>query len=229
MDMKKFAKFIFNKVFNDFKVNIIIGISMAALGLLGIIACIFAMHNKYSTEKRDTIFFFILIVLFIFRFFSANADMLTCKDYKRNFVENTLKAIKIYLMFLVIIGMVIIALNYFPPKKFVDSFATTTVSYAVSVYYFWIAFESILYFVFCIRLLNSINADYSIFLVSAVKSMLIAIAAWLVIFKSSQIPSEYSVNLLVSAIAFLYPILDMYKYVRLELNKYKEKNVIIYD
>lgn len=227
--MKKFAKFIFNKVFNDIIVNKIIAINITALGILGLIACIFAVHNKYSTEKIDTIFFFILIVYFIAGFFSANADMLIRKDYKGNFVVNTLKAIKKYLMFLVIIGMVIIALNCFPQKKFVDSFASTTVSYAVSVFYFWIALESILYFVFCIRLLNSINADYSIFLVSAVKSMLIAIAAWLVIFKSSQIPSEYSVNLLVSAIAFLYPILDMYKYVRLELNKYKEKNVIIYD
>lgn len=222
MDMEKFAKFIFNKVFNDIKVSRIIAISMCAFGtlaMLGLIAYTFATHNKYSTEKTDTIFFFALIVVFISSFFSENSDMLIRKDYKRNFVVNTLKAINNYLKFLVIIGMVITVLNCFPKIKIVDGFVST----AVSIYYFWIALESILYFVFCIRLLNSINADYSIFLVSAVKSMLIAVAAWLVIFKSSQIPSEYSVNLLVSAIAFLYPILDMYKYVRLELNKYKEK------
>lgn len=81
-----------------------------------------------------------------------------------------------------------------------------------------------LYLNFCIRVLSSINIKCSVFVATTVKAILIAIVAWLALYKDSETDKNVIINFFVSYISLCYPLLDMYKYVRLEIDKYMEDN-----
>lgn len=235
MKILKRLKRFFNKVCNDAKYNkIIIGL-LDFFGFIGsayIYVCTALIYFFKSGENHFLSFYnnsyniiYLVLILFFLGFFSENLNMIVNKDYQKRLTRNTIRAVKFYLIFLLLIIVIALITLKFRTVLLIKFFSTA-ILYLVSIYYAWILWLCIVYFVFCIRLLNSINVNYSIFLVIAVKSILIAIAAWLAIYKSSRIPSEYSINLLVAALALLYPILDMYKYVRLELDKYMKDNNI---
>lgn len=82
------------------------------------------------------------------------------------------------------------------------------------------------YLNFCIRVLSSINIKCSVFVATTVKAILIAIVAWLALYKDSETDKNVIINFFVSYISLCYPLLDMYKYVRLEIDKYMEDNNI---
>lgn len=81
----------------------------------------------------------------------------------------------------------------------------------------------------CIRVLISINIKCSVFVATAVKAILIAIVAWLALYKNSGTYENDIINFFASYISLCYPLLDMYKYVRLEIDKYMEDNIILYN
>ena len=81
----------------------------------------------------------------------------------------------------------------------------------------------ILYFIFCVRVLTSINVKCSIFIATSVKTMLISITAWLAIYRYTQSTVDYFINILISFFGLLYPILDMYIYVRSEIEEFSKK------
>ena len=78
------------------------------------------------------------------------------------------------------------------------------------------------YLNFCIRVLISINIKCSVFVAITVKAILIAIVAWLALYKDSG--TDNIISFTASYISLCYPIIDMYKYVRLELDKYMKDN-----
>lgn len=216
--MKKTFYKIFNMIFNDIQI-----ICFIILTCLIIDFFIYLKLLKY-TEKfnlEDMLSF--AFIYFIALYFIANCIMIKFKNYIDQFNKYTILAVLFFaiaiisMIFILIVREKIINAIYFDKRY----------SLTVSFYFSYISWVWIVYLTFCIRTLNSINAKYSIFVVTTVKSILIAIVAWLAIYKSEETTSDYAINVLISYISLSYPILDMYKYVRLKLDKYIKENIII--
>lgn len=94
--------------------------------------------------------------------------------------------------------------------------------YFIAISYTAVAWS--VYLNFCIRVLSSINVKCSVFVATTVKAILIAIVAWFALYKDLGMDENGIINFFVSYISLCYPLLDMYKYVRLELDKYMEDN-----
>lgn len=92
--------------------------------------------------------------------------------------------------------------------------------YAVS---FWIS-----YFFMCFRVLKIIHKSIALFIEKVVRSILVAITAWLVLFANSQSTGIYEyISIFVStATAAYYPLLDMYKYTRTQIDEYEKEKII---
>lgn len=248
--MGKFLKFIFNELFNDIKVTIIILFILIFLGLhkfkslLSYFIPVFFSQilpfvlksfvgcnteNLYNQVKNINIDYInknivmIFIYIIVVSTFLLNFDMLINKNYKIRFTKVTINSISLYCYILLL--TIIIVFFYLKYGIKIDKSKKYLLIY-FSLYYVSIAWTWILYFSFCIRLLNSINVKYNIFIAISVKSMLVALVAWLAIYRHAETTTDYFVNILISVFGLLYPILDMYKYVSLELDKYIKENVI---
>lgn len=216
--MKKTFYKIFNTIFNDVLVNIYIIWTSIIIEFF-----IYLKLYKYKkTFNLEDILSFAFIY-FIALFFFANCIMIQLKNYIDRFNKYTILVVLFFAI--AIISMIFILIMQ--KKIFNEIYFDKRYSLTVSFYFSYISWVWIVYLTFCIRTLNSINAKYSIFVVTTVKSILIAIVAWLAIYKSEETTSDYAINVLISYISLSYPILDMYKYVRLKLDKYIKENIII--
>jgi len=201
----EFLKF----VFNDVQVNFFITMTLFAITT--------SLYTKYAefgffSNLEDTLSF--VFTSFTLGFFAINyIIVLWIKDYEKGF--------PIYTILVVIFSMLFLCLIVW----FLEKVKIIKGSIWLFVIFFsYIAWIWIIYFSFCIRLLNSIDVECSVFIAISIKTILIAITAWLAIYRESQAVKYFDINLIIYSISLLYPILDMYKYVRLELNKYMEDN-----
>lgn len=229
--MKK-IKFIYNKIFNDAKVNMYIMLAMFLIGIFlfaPIISKILAGSEINYTTRNGYYFLKKEVLLFAYGFvltsFFINIVSIILKDYKKRFNEVTIYSIFLYCLFLA--GLLLLLFVYF---KFdfnfyisKSDFGSKAVKLLFTLYYLVIAWMWILYFLFCVRVLTSINVKCSIFIATSVKTMLISITAWLAIYRYTQSTVDYFINILISFFGLLYPILDMYVYVRSEIEEFSKK------
>lgn len=234
--MKK-IKFIYNKIFNDAKVNMYIMLAMFLIGIFlfaPIISKILAGSEINYTTRNGYYFLKKEVLLFVYGLvltsFAINIVSIILKDYKNRFNEVTIYSIFFYCLFLA--GLLLFLFVYF---KFVyfkfdfkfyiskSDFGSKAVKLIFTLYYLVIAWMWILYFIFCVRVLTSINVKCSIFIATSVKTMLISITAWLAIYRYTQSTVDYFINILISFFGLLYPILDMYIYVRSEIEEFSKK------
>lgn len=115
-------------------------------------------------------------------------------------------------------------------------FSYSILKYKIHLFFPYIYFTAIfctawiwcVYLNFCIRVLNSINVKCSVFVATTVKAILIAIVAWLALYKDSRTDKNDIINFFVSYISLCYPLLDMYTYVHSEINEFdKQKKIEI--
>ena len=218
--MKKTFYKIFNTIFNDVLVNIYIIWTSIIIEFF-----IYLKLYKYTqTSNLEDILSFAFIYLFSL-FFVANYTIIKhIKNYIAEFNKYTILAVVFYAYAIISLMLILNMQNEFFDGNYFD----TGYSLIISFYFSYISWVWIAYLNFCIRTLNSINAKYSIFIVTTVKSILISIVAWLAVYKNEGTTTiDYSINVLISYISLSYPILDMYKYVRLKLDKYIKENIII--
>lgn len=218
--MKKTFYKIFNTIFNDVLVNIYI-ICTSIIIEIFIYLKLFKYTKTFNLEDTLSIIFIYLFSLF----FIANYTMIKLiKNYIVEFNKYTILAVVFYAYAIISLMFILNMQNEFIDGNYFD----TRYSLIISFYFSYISWVWIAYLNFCIRTLNSINAKYSIFIVTTVKSILISIVAWLAVYKNEGTTTiDYSINVLISYISLSYPILDMYKYVRLKLDKYIKENIII--
>ena len=208
--MGKFLK----RVFNSLTVNcIIVAITIIAI----FIFARFERSDELSIPKESEV---MLSIILIFSFFCLNSVLIKLdgRIYQSKFTFVTFWAI---FFFVVALTMLIFSLKSMNFKKKIWLFS----------YYSFIAFAYAvlvwsIYLNFCIRTLSSINVGCSVFVAITVKAILIAIVAWLALYKDLETDKSYIINFIASYISLCYPIIDMYKYVRLELDKYIEENAI---
>lgn len=211
--MIKFLKSVFNSIFNDVQVNFYITMALFAITTSLYVKC---AKSGFSSDLEATLS--LVFTSLTLGFFAINFITLKQKNYEKGFSFFTIGVGLISVLFLRLI------------VRFIESVKIIKGSIWFFVICFsYIAWIWIIYFSICIRLLNSIDVGCSVFIAISIKTILIAITAWLAIYRESQAVENFDVNLIIYSIGLCYPILDMYKYVRLEINKYKEKNVIIYD
>ncbi|QHJ84767.1 MAG: hypothetical protein [Bacteriophage sp.] len=203
--MGKFLK----RVFNSLIFNVII--ILVAIILIHLINInIFPGSSKLSVTTKNEVIFFLSFISF---FFFLNS-LLLCVDsraYQSNFTDITFWAI---LAFVIIFPKAIFSLN----SWLFSYYRFLTFVYAAG---FWS-----IYLNYCIRTLSSINVGCSVFVAITVKAILIAIVAWLALYKDLETDKSRTISFIASYISLCYPIIDMFKYVRLELDKYLEKNAI---
>lgn len=209
--MGKFLK----RVFNSRIVNAII-ILVATIILVAINLILELNINKFPGSSKLSVTMeneVIFILLFIISFFVSNSLLLDrdSRTYQSNFTDITFWAI---LAFVIILPKVIFSLN-----SWLFSY------YRFLAFVYAAGFWSI-YLNFCIRTLSSINVGCSVFVAITVKAILIAIVAWLALYKDLETDKSRTISFIASYISLCYPIIDMFKYVRLELDKYLEKNAI---
>lgn len=205
--MVKFLKSVFNSVGDNVIIQLII------LIIVRPIFTNYAKSSKLSSITQDTV---MITTTMIVLFFFFNIVMLRKKklDYQFYFPLITFWSI---LFSVIILTVVVFGLKYFNIKE--KSFLY--ISFIVFVY---IAFVWSTYLNFCIRALSSINVKCSVFVATTVKAILIAIVAWLALYKESGTDKNRIISFTASCISLCYPLLDMYKYVRLELDKYMKDN-----
>ena len=192
--MIKFLKSVFNKAFNDVKVNLFI---VAVL-------LIFSLHRwaKIGESTKNHLEFGIILEILVF--FVLNLMMLEMKNYQKEFATQTRRAI---FFFVVLLIMIIRFSGY-------ASFVSLS-----PIFYFMVFVWSI-YINYCIRMLNSFNVKCGTFVATSIKAMLIATTAWFSIDGKSQ---TSSVNIIISFISTLYPILDMYTYAYSKIDEFDKK------
>lgn len=246
----KVISIIFDKIFNDVIVNTIIVLILFFKGIFTFKSFIFNFIHififqivpfvlqSFTGAERETLYnqvkninldyisknlVIFLVYIMVLLTFLLNWHMLIYKNYETRFTKVTINAISLYCYILALI--LILVFSFLKAGIKIDESKNYLLIY-FSLYYVSIAWTWILYFSFCIRLLNSINVKYNIFIAISVKSMLVALVAWLAIYRYAETTTDYYVNILISVFGLLYPILDMYKYVSLELDKYIKENVI---
>lgn len=192
--MGKFLKFVFNKVFNDVKVNLFIAVVLFT----------FVVHGcaKIDESKKNQMEF--IIIFEIFAFFILNLMMLGMKNYQKEFATQTRRVICFFVVVLIILMCV----------SGKASFAS------LSLLFYYMVFVWSAYINYCIRMLNSFNVKCGTFVATSIKAMLIATTAWFSIDGKSQ---TSSVNTIISFISTLYPILDMYTYAYSKIDEFDKK------
>lgn len=206
--MSKFLK----SVFNSFIFNVIAILVLVALYIILILKKLQCI-DLYKVSVAMTL---------IGSFFIFNLSLIFKKQHTYlNFFTFVNKWVTIFFVIVLIAIMCCYysILNYKVPSWFSD-FYFTAISFTACI--------GCVYLNFCIRLLNSINVKCSVFVATTVKAILIAIVAWLALYKDSETDKNAIINFFVSYISLCYPLLDMYKYVRLEVDKYMEDNIILY-
>lgn len=199
-------KFVFKKVFNDIKVNLIIAAVILA----------FVIYRAVKIDEFTTIYNFkkslleYIIASEVLVFFMLNYMMIKMKNYKERFTTITWGSICAFISFLFL-------LIFFSEN--IDFFS-------LSLLFYYMVFVWSLYINYCIRMLNSFNVKCGTFVATSIKAMLIATTAWFSVDVKSQ---TSSVNIIISFISTLYPILDMYTYVRSEIDEFyrQEKDKIV--
>lgn len=236
---KRFVKFIFtNATFNDgiskllaFIAIVIIADFFIFVILISILILIYMCISGKGNETLKTIFYAILntvlqpnclipicIYILVVFFLSTNFRIIKTKNYKEEFSKETNETIKVYIR--ILIGILVAVKSILCWNKYA---LIKQIWVYMSMFCIFIALTWILYFSFCVRVLNSINVRCSIFIAKAFKSILIALVAWFTIYKSVKTTIDYSINLTTSALSFLYPILDMYVYVCSEIEEFSKK------
>lgn len=236
---KRFVKFIFtNAKFNGGISKLLALIAIVIIAdffifviLILILILTYMCISGKGNETLKTIFYTILntilqpnclipicIYILVVFFHSTNFRMIKTKNYKEEFPKETKETIKFYIYILtgilVVVNLLLCCGKHAQIKQ---------LWVYISMFYIYIASAWILYFSFCVRVLNSINVRYSIFIATAVKSILIALVVLLKIYKPVKTTIDYSINLTTSALSFLYPILDMYVYVCSEIEEFSKK------
>jgi len=174
--------------------------------ILGLILLIIAFNN-WLTNTIGGVIFGAAIILFCY--FIIKFILQLFYKYTKILNKFTILAITYYsvgmIIFLLIIKY-ILSLRY----KFNESYLFPIFLYAACCW--------TVYLTFCIKVLKSINIACSLFVATTAKAILIAIVAWMAVYNNSK--SSLYINYVSIGISFSYPILDMYIYVRSEINKY---------
>lgn len=211
--MIKFLKRIFN--------------STTAIVIISVLALFIFITFSILLKKISTIMICegSIIILLIGSFFLINRVMV---GLNKRFYPSFFTFVTIWAMvfFMVIPPILLLIIHFF--LKIVDSKESNLLfSYFSFLVFFYTAWVWSIYLNFCIRILNSINVKCSVFVAITVKAILIAIVAWLALYKDSETDKSYIINFITSYISLCYPIIDMFKYVRLEFDKYMKENIII--
>lgn len=210
--MSKFLK----SVFNSFTASL----SIVCIGAFSVAIIINSSElSKFSFTMDFKIPVIITLICF---FFLVNAVILNKNQNKRDYLHIfTTITIRSILFFVVALTLGIVSFYFILKTKnfkerplWFSYFYFTAISYTAWVW--------CVYLNFCIRVLNSINVKCSVFVATTVKAILIAIVAWLALYKDSG--TDNIISFTASYISLCYPIIDMYKYVRLELDKYMKDN-----
>ena len=227
--MRKCLKFIFNNI----KFNRCLLITFYLFTIFIIVPRLVELEKNtkgrtldvYNTSKIMILLFICLLIGFSI---AINLLIIKANNYKEKFTKFTIISVTFYCF---ILALILIITFMLLNSDIIINDSEKILSMLISSYYILIVFICVLYFSFCIRVLNSINVKYSIFITTSVKTMLIAVAAWLVIYRHAQTTIDYSVNILISFFSLLYPILDMYIFVRSEIDKFnkQEKEKYKYD
>lgn len=212
--MSKFLK----SVFNSFTASL----SIVCIGAFSV--AIIINFSELSKFRFTMDFKIPVIITLICFFFLVNAVILNKnqnkRDYPHIFTTITIRSILFFVVALtlgiVFFYFILKTKNFKERPLWFSYFYFTAISYTAWVW--------CVYLNFCIRVLSSINVKCSVFVAITVKSILIAIVAWLALYKNSGIDKNRIISFIASYISLCYPIIDMYKYVRLELDKYIEDN-----
>ena len=212
---------IFKRAFNSVIFNLSIAVFFFVIAIV-------VYNNKIPILKKFQAIYqyeVFLAMSLICSFFLLNLLLILRNKYTYlNFF--TFISIWAVVFFVVILYVLIESLRFIlkyeiPEKNSLRSFLYfAAISYTALVW--------CVYLNFCIRVLISINIKCSVFVATAVKAILIAIVAWLALYKDSGTHKNDIINFFASYISLCYPLLDMYKYVRLELDKYMEDKIILY-
>ena len=219
--MIKFLKSVFNRVFNSVIANGIIIVVIVVSQAPYVIKWV--MSHSLTMPRNEKPF---IIAIFLLGFFVMNIAMIM--ENKNAYMSLFSSITKFVISVLIIIAILLILLLCV--KLNLDNFENflyTFKNFAFLAISVTLVTWSI-YLNCCIRVLSNINVEWSTFIAIAVKAFLIAIVAWLALYKDSVTDKSSIINFITSYISLCYPIIDMYKYVRLELNKYMEENTIIY-
>lgn len=204
--MTKFLKSVFNSVIFN---KVILAVTF--------VSCIPILIRALCSNKTTSINYtrLLIIIVLIGAFFLVNYMSLRLKKrtYLTSFTYITFNTV---IAFILVLTMFVLPLYFFPDSELFSYYSFVSFSYLVWVW--------CVYLNFCIRVLNSINVKCSVFVATTVKAILIAIVAWLALYKDSGIDKNRIISFTASYISLCYPIIDMYKYVRLELDKYIEDN-----
>lgn len=201
--------------------------STTAIVIISVLALFIFITFSILLKKISTIMICegSIIILLIGSFFLINRVMvgLNKRFYPSFFTFVTIWAMVFFMVFPPILLLIIHFI-----LKIVDSKESNLLfSYFSFLVFFYTAWVWSIYLNFCIRILNSINVKCSVFVAITVKAILIAIVAWLALYKDSETDKSYIINFITSYISLCYPIIDMFKYVRLEFDKYMKENIII--
>lgn len=207
--MIKFLKSVFNSILFNKIILAVISVS-----------CIPILIKTFSSNKTTSINYrklFVIIAL-VGMFFLLNYMMLRLKShtYLTFFTFITFYTV---LVFISVLTVFVLPL-YFNPDSVLFSDFSFYSFYSFS-YLVWVW---CIYLNFCIRVLTSIKVKCSVFVAITIKAILIAIVAWLALYKDSGTDKNRIISFTASYISLCYPIIDMYKYVRLELDKYMKDN-----
>ena len=217
--MIKFLKSVFNKVFNSVIANGIIIVVIVVSQAPYVIKWV--MSHSLTMPRNEKPF---IIAILLLVFFGMNIWMIKVNKSAYLFKSTTKFVIRVLIATaIVLILLLCVKLNLDNFENFLytfKNFAFLAISYTLVTWS--------IYLNCCIRVLSNINVEWSTFIAIAVKAFLIAIVAWLALYKDSVTDKSSIINFITSYISLCYPIIDMYKYVRLELNKYMEENTIIY-
>ena len=212
--MGKFLKRVFNSVIFNRSITVVFFVIAIA---------ILVYHNKIPILKKFQAidqYKVVLAMTLIGSFFLFNLSLIL--KNKHTYLNFFTFVNKWATFFFVIVLIAIMCsyysiLNYKEPSWF---------SYFYFTAIFFTAWIGCVYLNFCIRLLNSINVKCSVFVATTVKAILIAIVAWLALYKDSETDKNAIINFFVSYISLCYPLLDMYTYVRSEINEFDKQEKI---
>ena len=213
--MGKFLK----RVFNSLTVNCII----EAITIIAIfIFARFERSGELSFPEENEV---MLSIILICSFFCLNIVLIKLdgRIYQSKFTFVTIWA----MVFFMVIPPILLLIIHFISKSVDSKESNLLFSYFSFLVFFYTAWVWSIYLNFCIRALSNINVKCSVFVAITVKAILISIVAWLALYKDSETDKSYIMNFIASYISLCYPIIDMYKYVRLEFDKYMKENIII--
>ncbi|WP_279080928.1 hypothetical protein [Lactobacillus apis] len=204
--MTKFLKSVFNSVIFN---KVILAVTF--------VSCIPILIKTLCSNKTTSIkysrFFVIIALVWTFFLFNYTFLMIKSRTYLTSFTYITFY---IVMVFISVLTAFVLPLYFIPDPEMFSNYSLVSFYYLVWVW--------CVYLNFCIRVLNSINVKCSVFVATTVKAILIAIVAWLALYKDSGIDKNRIISFTASYISLCYPIIDMYKYVRLELDRYIEDN-----